>query len=167
MHKKRARRNEQNNEKGSCGMNHTGGEFLHTLERDLKSLDALRELLVSFLIDGGLDERSVSMMELCCYEAVSNIIEHAGTSDIDNRIRLRCALGGGCVRCEIVHYGMEFDVTRVPMPDIRKQFYEGKSKGLGIYMIRTLVNDITYTHEQGKNILIMAIKYPTAGSLPG
>ncbi len=146
---------------------HPGEEFSYTLERNLRNLDALRESLVSFLIDTGLDERSVSMMELCCYEAVSNIIEHAGTSDIDNRIRLHCTLGGERVRCEIVHFGSEFDITRVPMPDIRKQFYEGKSKGLGIYMIRTLMNEITYNHEQGKNTLVLGIGYQQARDLPG
>ncbi len=132
-------------------------EFSYTLERDLRSLDALRESLVSFLVDIGLDERSVSIIELCCYEAVSNIIEHAEKSGTDDRIRLRCFMGQEQVRCEIVHYGREFDITRVPMPDIRKQFYEGKSKGLGIYMIRTLMNEVAYFHEEGKNTLVIAM----------
>jgi serine/threonine-protein kinase RsbW len=136
-------------------MTPAGEDFSYTIERDLKSLDALRESMVASLTERALDGQTVAIIELCCYEAVSNIIEHSQPSDVDNRIRIGCSLHDGHVRCEIIHYGPEFDLTQAPMPDIQQHFKQGKNQGLGIYMIRTLMNEITFTHERGLNTLVI------------
>jgi serine/threonine-protein kinase RsbW len=130
-------------------------DFSYTLERDLKSLDALRESMATYLRERALDERTVAIVELCCYEAVANIIEHSQPSEVDNLIRVRCSLHDRRVRCEIIHCGPEFDLTQAPMPDIRQHFKQGKNQGLGIYMIRTLMNEVAFTHERGRNTLVI------------
>ena len=133
-------------------------DYLYTLDRDLKSLDPLRESMVTYLRERALDERTVAIVELCCYEAVANIIEHSQPSDVDNRILVRCSLHDRRVRCEIIHCGPEFDITQAPMPDIQQHFKQGKNQGLGIYMIRTLMNEVAYSHEQGRNKLVLVKK---------
>ena len=136
-------------------MTPTGEGFSYTVERDLESLNSLRESIVTYLTERSLDERTVAIVELCCYEAVANIIEHSQPSDVDNRIWVRCSLHDNHVRCEIVHYGPEFDLTQAPMPDIQQHFKQGKNQGLGIYIMRTLMNEVTFTYEQGRNTLVI------------
>ena len=130
-------------------------DFSYTLERDSKNLDPLRESVAAYLRERALDERTIAIVELCCYEAVANIIEHSQPSDIDNLIRVSCSLHDRRVRCEIIHYGPEFDLTQYPMPDIRQHFKKGKDQGLGIYMIRTLMNEVAFTHAGGRNTLVI------------
>lgn len=115
----------------------------------------MRESIVSFLKLRAIDDCVTAIIELCCYEAVANIIEHAEPAKAEEAIRIHCYLSDRKVVCEIVHYGRAFDLTLSPLPDIEQHFHEGKKQGLGIYMIRTLMNDVSFLHEHGRNTLVL------------
>jgi serine/threonine-protein kinase RsbW len=50
----------------------------------------------------------------------------------------------------IKDYGKNFDPTSVPKPDLKKYYQEHKVGGLGIYLMKTLMDDVQYKTVPGK-----------------
>ena len=139
-------------------MNSADEEFFYTIERNLASLDRLREAMVAYFNKAGLEENILSIVELCCYEAVANIIEHSKPVRDNNNIHIFCSVDDRRVACQIIHYGPEFDLTKSPLPDIVQHFTEGKNHGLGVYMIRTLMSEVVFSHIHERNSLTLIKK---------
>ena len=53
----------------------------------------------------------------------------------------------------IESYGDEFDITKVELPDIEEHYKSGKMRGLGIYIIRTLMDRVEHSYKDNINIL--------------
>jgi anti-sigma regulatory factor (Ser/Thr protein kinase) len=110
-------------------------------------LDYLRETLVEFLNGNTIDEGPVSRIELSVYEAVVNIIEHSSPAYSDKEIGIECGILDHQVAITITSYGDKFDVTKATLPDIEKHYKSGKTRGLGIYFIMTLMDRVEYSYD--------------------
>ena len=62
------------------------------------------------------------------------------------------------VSAEVEDDGRPFDPLAVPEPDIEKSIDERKVGGLGIYLVRTLMDSLEYERRSDKNLLIMKKK---------
>ena len=56
---------------------------------------------------------------------------------------------------EIIDCGIPFDPLTLPKPDVNAPIEDRKIGGLGIYMMRKLMDKVNYKREQGKNILTL------------
>ncbi|MGB5288673.1 MAG: ATP-binding protein, partial [Ignavibacteriaceae bacterium] len=50
----------------------------------------------------------------------------------------------------IIDYGKSFEPESVPLPDLQKYYREHKVGGLGIYLMKSLMDDVKYTSIPGK-----------------
>ena len=90
-------------------------------------------------------------------EALVNIIKYA-YPDGNGDMEISCILNGqDQFVVEIADTGIPFNALSVADPDIASGVEERKVGGLGIYFIKTLMDDVAYTREDGKNILRMTI----------
>jgi anti-sigma regulatory factor (Ser/Thr protein kinase) len=59
---------------------------------------------------------------------------------------------------EIIDSGMPFDMTSLPNPDITSDISERKIGGVGVFLIKKMVDEVQYRRENDQNILSLIIK---------
>lgn len=122
---------------------------------DVSSLHGKRKEIISFLMDASITFDIISQIELAVYEALVNIIEHNPHPSPGARITTDCRVRASAVEVTITNDGSRFDPTTAPLPDLKEHFMKGKRRGLGIYIIRTLMDSVTYSYRKGINTLRM------------
>jgi serine/threonine-protein kinase RsbW len=120
--------------------------------------------VVSFAEEQGFPPNRLMEIELSMEEALVNIIKYA-YPDGNGDMGISCIISGqDQFVVEIADTGIPFDALSVVDPDIACGVEERKVGGLGIYFIKTLMDDVAYTRKDGKNILKMTmLKNRTAG----
>jgi len=89
-------------------------------------------------------DRVTNSFKLVVDEACTNIIRH-GYRDIKNgQIIIRAIIRKLSLTIVIIDHGKSFDPRQVKNPDLQKYVSIGKKGGLGIFMMRKLMDDIKY-----------------------
>lgn len=114
-------------------------------------LDEIREFVGRVARAGGFSEREIYNIQLASDEAASNIIEHAYAGVSDGYIEISCEVKNGVMTIILVDHGIPFDPSEVPAPDLTADLSERKIGGLGIYLMRKLMDEVHYKAEPAKN----------------
>lgn len=124
------------------------------------TLDHLHEAMafvVAFAEEQGVLPDRMMEIELSLEEALVNIIKYAyqeGKGDVE----ISCILSGDDrFMVEICDNGIPFDVVSAGDPDVTSGIEERKIGGLGIFFIKRLMDDVTYSREDDKNILRLTV----------
>ena len=94
-------------------------------------------------------------LNLVLEEAVSNVILYAYGKEEQKEISLVAYLSDNNLVFVLTDSGMEFDPTKVPDADVTLSAEEREIGGLGIYLIRQIMNTVEYQRIDGKNVLTM------------
>jgi len=113
---------------------------------------ALARLVVSAMAatDIQLADERVDDLKLAVSEACTNAIEAHGAVDTDERVRLRCRADDRGLEVSIEDRGPGFDPARLPdHPPVTDPDRLKFERGLGIPLIRALVDEVEITSSQG------------------
>ena len=105
----------------------------------------------------GFDQERISKIELATEEALVNIVRYAypeGPGDVE----MICQVDRGRFIIEIIDSGIPFDVTAMPDPDVTAGIEERELGGLGIFLIRRMMDEVRYRREDNRNILTLIIQ---------
>ena len=94
-------------------------------------------------------------LNLVLEEAVSNVILYAYGEEKQKEITLLANMSDNNLIFVLTDSGQEFDPTKVPDADVTLSAEEREIGGLGIFLIRQIMNSIEYQRIDGKNVLIM------------
>jgi serine/threonine-protein kinase RsbW len=122
------------------------------------NLSEIRDFISSNAAKAGIDAESIDNIMLAVDEACTNIIKHAYDSYPDGEIIIKIKSDNKKFTIIIVDYGQTFDPTAVPKPDLKKYYREHKVGGLGMYLMRTLMDDVEYTTVPGKYNQVLLTK---------
>ena len=89
---------------------------------------------------------------------MTNIISYGYTDQNDHNIDIPYSLEKNQLKLKITDDGNPFDPTQAPKPDLKSDLEHRKIGGLGIYLIKNMMNDIKYSSENGKNTLVLTKK---------
>jgi anti-sigma regulatory factor (Ser/Thr protein kinase) len=127
---------------------------------DTRHLVKIREVVKDAATQAPFDEREVSRIVLAVDEAVSNIIEHAYEEPASGGdIRIVLDVDSSRFEVVIMDSGHEFDPSLVDVPDIAEHVRRGKKKGLGIFLMRQIMDEVKYTFIQGLRNELRMVKY--------
>jgi anti-sigma regulatory factor (Ser/Thr protein kinase) len=119
-------------------------------------LDAMREFVGNIARKGGFSEKDVYNIQLATDEAASNIIEHAYQNMPGNILELSCGMKGDVITVTLTDYGDSFDPSEVPVPDLKADLSDRKIGGLGLFLMRKLMDHVDYRPGPNKsNVLTM------------
>jgi serine phosphatase RsbU (regulator of sigma subunit)/anti-sigma regulatory factor (Ser/Thr protein kinase) len=111
---------------------------------------------VQRVCDGaGCSPRETANLKLAADEACTNIIRHAYKGVSGGRIQLEMSTGGGEIELKIADTGRSFDFSRVKDPDLNQYVEIGKKGGLGIWLIKKMVDRVQYHTHEGRNELVL------------
>jgi serine/threonine-protein kinase RsbW len=114
------------------------------------NLSVIRDFISSKAFQAGIAAEAVDNIMLAVDEACTNIIKHAYQSYPEGEIIIKVEYDNDKFTILIIDYGKTFDPTTVPKPDLKKYYQEHKVGGLGMYLMRTLMDDVKYTTVPGK-----------------
>ena len=103
----------------------------------------------------GLSPELVFNLNLVLEEAVSNVILYAYPKEEHQTISLIAKKKGNQLIFVLTDSGKEFDPTQAPDADITLSAEERPIGGLGIFLIRQIMNTVEYQRIDGKNVLTM------------
>lgn len=106
-----------------------------------------------FLAPLGLDNKLAAGMRLALEEAVVNVINYAYPVGDVSEILINADTNGHEVRFTITDSGYPFDPTTVLEPDTTLDAQSRPIGGLGILLSRKLMDSVSYTRIDGKNVL--------------
>ena len=114
-------------------------------------LDEIREFVGTIARGGGFSDKDVYNIQLATDEAASNIIEHAYEGVSDGVLELSCGMLGDTIKIVLIDHGEPFDPASIPMPDLKADLSERKIGGLGIFLMRKLMDEVQYESHPKKN----------------
>ena len=121
-------------------------------------LDEIRDFVGAIARAEGFGDRDVYNIQLATDEAASNIMEHAYEGVTDGLLEISCGMDGGAIRIVFVDHGEPFDPSDVPDPDLTADLSDRKIGGLGIYLMRKLMDEVFYQSDAGKRNTLTLIK---------
>lgn len=98
-------------------------------------------------------DRVINSFKLVVDEAATNIIRHGYMDNKNGEITIRAIIRRLSLTIVIVDQGKSFDPRQVKNPDLQKYVDIGKKGGLGIFMMRKLMDDIQYNLTSSGNEL--------------
>ncbi|WP_155314046.1 ATP-binding protein [Desulfosarcina ovata] len=129
-----------------------------TLANDLKALPSLCQGLERVLSPLGLDKRVRYQLEVAIEEVFTNIVAYAFSDNTPHAIEIRLNLEKEAITIRFEDHGQAFNPLSTAAPDLSKPLCDRHEGGLGIHMIKTMMDEIRYQRQGGKNILILKKK---------
>lgn len=121
-------------------------------------LDEIREFVGGIARQGGFSDKDVYNIQLATDEAASNMIEHSYENIPDGVIDLSCGMEGDQIRIVLIDYGEPFDPSAIPLPDLKADLSDRKIGGLGIFLMRKLMDEVHYEPKPDKSNVLTMIK---------
>ena len=103
----------------------------------------------------GLDFATVSAIQLAIEEAVVNVIEYAYPDKVDEKSSLTVTAADGEIVFVLSDSGVAFDPTLAQEPDITLPAEARPIGGLGIMLVKRIMNEVAYERIDGQNSLKM------------
>jgi anti-sigma regulatory factor (Ser/Thr protein kinase) len=122
---------------------------------DLREVDRVLALLRRALVRWKVDEEDGFKIELSLYEICVNVILYA-YPERRGSLEVRFWKEPGRFRIEVKDRGVPFDPCCLAPPDIRENIQARKKGGLGVYLVRTLMDAVEYKREKGVNTLAVS-----------
>ena len=97
-------------------------------------------------------------VNLALDEIISNVIHYGWKNAGEHQINVRLSLLNNEVRVEIENDAMPFNPLEVPAPDLNRPLDERAVGGLGIHLVRQVMDGLEYQWRDGKNLLVMKKK---------
>ncbi|MBN2202194.1 SpoIIE family protein phosphatase [bacterium] len=110
---------------------------------DVKYLGEMRNFVTHVGRKYGVPERILNSFKLAIDEGGTNIIRHA-YRDWDGFVTLRMIIRNRDVTVSLIDQGHTFDLRQVRDPDLQRYVDIGKKGGLGIFIIRRVVDGVDY-----------------------
>jgi sigma-B regulation protein RsbU (phosphoserine phosphatase) len=126
------------------------------------TIDAIEK--VAIFLETTLENAGVPMMEaariqLAVEEAVTNVVNHGYQGETGD-VSVKCLINDFKIEITITDSGVAFDPTKIPPPDISADIENRKIGGLGVHLIRSVMDEVSYQRLDNKNHLTMIKSLP-------
>lgn len=115
----------------------------------------LAELADRFGGENGLPDDAIMSLNLVLDEIVTNIIENAYDDTREHEIHVMLAFEGAELTVRVADDGRAFDPLQRPPPDLNLPIEDRPIGGLGIHIVRSVMDSVKYERTDGQNILTM------------
>ena len=141
---------------GPAGSNN--GELQFTLKNRVAEIARLGERLGEFAAGHQLMPSVLYDLNLALEEAVTNTISHGYSDHREHEILVRIRVESGEVIAELKDDARAFNPLTAPEADVTTPLDEKTAGGLGIHLMRKLMDGIEYQRVEDGNLLIMKKK---------
>ena len=128
------------------------------LHNNIQQIPQLADFIETIANEMRLDQSLAMSLNLALEEAVTNVILYAYPAGSDGLVDIEAIMGKDILEFIISDSGVAFDPTAAPEADISLGVEDRPIGGLGIFLVRNIMDTVSYQRTDGKNILSMTIK---------
>ena len=132
------------------------------IEATIENLAKVFSFLAESMENFDCDPKVKRQIKLCVEELFVNIAHYAYNPDIGVAdISIDTVMtkdGKPKMVISFADSGKPYDPLSLPDPDIEAELEDRKIGGLGVYLVRTTMDNVEYKHEDGQNITIIEKK---------
>jgi serine/threonine-protein kinase RsbW len=126
------------------------------LSNRLEELGRLARWLHGLAQAWDLEPEAVQAMDLALEEVVVNVMDHAYGPGIDLPIRVSLSREGDLLRARVEDRGPAYDPLGAPAPPDQSRLLESAPGGMGVFLARRLMDDMTWERRGDLNVLTVA-----------
>lgn len=128
------------------------------LANELSEISRLNGFIEDIGNEFSLAPDMIFNLTLVLEEAVVNVINYAYPKEDHESIYLSAKMQDGSIIFVLSDSGKEFDPTMAPDADVTLSAEDRQIGGLGIFLIRQIMNEVRYERIDGKNVLTLEKK---------
>jgi len=123
------------------------------------NLALIREFTRNSAADCGFSDETIGKIILAVDEACTNIIKHAYKYSPEGNIFLAVKFEERKFFISITDEGKHFDPANVPEPDLVQYYKQKRAGGLGMFLIKKLMDEVNYSTLSGNKNQVVLVKY--------
>jgi anti-sigma regulatory factor (Ser/Thr protein kinase) len=124
----------------------------------LADIPRANKRISAFCSERNVPAKLLNRFSLSLDEVLTNIMTHSIGDKGDREIAVRIDIGGGVLSATVSDDGRPFDPLSLPEPDIHAPLEERKVGGLGIHLLRKLMDTVEYRRTGERNQLSFGIR---------
>ncbi len=129
--------------------------LLISFKNQLTEIERLGQVVEGFAESHGLPPKLTFELNVALEEILTNVISYGYNDAAEHDILLRLAYANETVTAEVEDGGQPFNPLAAPPPDTNAPLEERRVGGLGIHLVRKLMDSVDYRREEEKNRLTM------------
>jgi serine/threonine-protein kinase RsbW len=137
----------------------TNNEFDLTVPSQTAKLKRVRRFVAAAAQRFGFSMDDASKIALAVDEACTNIIKHAYNFAEDKAIHLTILTRDGRFEVLITDHGKPFDPDAVKLPNMKEYLSHYRHGGLGMYLMKSLMDRVEYRIHPGLKNQVVLVKY--------
>jgi serine/threonine-protein kinase RsbW len=119
-------------------------KFLLEVPSNTENLAMIRDFVNGIGTRAGLAASDVAKLELAVDEACANVIEHAYGPEVTKEVSVKATLDEESIQIDVVDTGTGFDPGQISQKNLEQLVAERKSGGLGMRLMKTLMDEVHY-----------------------
>ncbi len=132
------------------------GQGAIVLLNQLSELERVAHEVQAFGEAHGIAAKLIFNVNVALDEILTNVISYAYPEGGQHVITVRLAVKAAELVIEVEDDGCPFNPLTVAPPDLRKSTEERPIGGLGLQLVRKMMDRLEYRREQDKNLLVMS-----------
>lgn len=129
-----------------------------SVQASTKHLAEVRNFVAKYASEFGFKKQDVADIRLAVDEAYTNIIKHSYKNDDRKSVDIELGYNGNEFWISLLDTGEAFDPSTYTEPDVRQKIKEKKRGGVGVYLIRKLMDEVQYLNDGPVNEIRMIKK---------
>jgi serine/threonine-protein kinase RsbW/sigma-B regulation protein RsbU (phosphoserine phosphatase) len=129
--------------------------FLIELKAELADLEKADQMIAEFAHSKLWPEETLYQIRLVLEEIMINVISHGSIGPDIPQISFRLEQENGIITMEISDNGKAYDPLSAPLPDLDSDLDDRPIGGLGVYLVRQLMDHVSYCRDAGWNKLTL------------
>jgi len=130
-----------------------------TLPNEIGQISQLPGFVEEAVKMAGLSQDLAPRLNLALEEAVTNVIDYAYPAGTLGKVELSADVTPGALTFTLVDAGVPFDPTARGEVDINASVEDRQIGGLGIHLVRQIMDEVKYERRGDNNVLILTKKY--------
>ena len=130
-------------------------EAFYRARNDLSELERLNDVLTQFWSENALPPVQANDVMLALEEVFANIVLHGYLDSNAHEILVRVAVDKGSVALVVEDDGVAFNPLDLPPVNTSLGIEDRPVGGLGIHLVRSVMDEISYARVDGRNRLEM------------
>ncbi|MEE8120787.1 MAG: SpoIIE family protein phosphatase, partial [Anaerolineales bacterium] len=136
------------------------------IKNELTEMIAVNEKFETFVEEFDIPQSVAMKFNVIFDELLSNVISYAYDDDDEHDIEVRMERVGKRLTVTITDDGVPFNPLSEEKPDTDLSLEDREIGGLGIHLVRNLVDDVSYQRRIGKNVMTMMQNLEKNGGAP-
>ena len=130
------------------------------LENRLDELQRFITTLTEFARVGGLPEEVSFSVQLAIDELFTNIVSYGYDDEESHQVEIKMSVQERELRIDLIDDAKQFDpLHEAAQPDLDASLEDRRIGGVGIHLVKTMMDEVSYKYEDSKNHLTLKKKF--------